>query len=637
MGLLLSPEFVPANGTQTLVVLLHGVNAGPDRLEAIRQTITNERDKLANECDNVANDLGNVDIFAPAMPLGAFSFANLNSLAWEILSKIDRAWFDRMRCADGQPYTCIILVGHSLGALIARKIYVYACGENSNAPFEEADIPSGAREPKSWAPKVERIILMAGMNRGWTISHHLAIPKALMFRLGIFAGQIMQLFRKQKYLYFQFRRGAPFITQLRIQWLAMRRNCVKQNQGIGTALTVQLLGSIDDVVAPDDNIDLVTGSAFFYLNVPKSGHGNVVDMGKDPDKPNPRNRAEREELEIRQGRQKSFLQAIRCSGDELKEIQVDVIDQDLRLPPINKDITDVIFVIHGIRDLGYWTHKIAQKVTKLGAAPETKKLFATETSLDAEAKPKKRLFATETSSYGYFPMLPFILPWTRRAKVEWLMDQYITDLTLYPNADFSFVGHSNGTYLLAKALEEYPACHFKHVVFAGSVVRSGYDWEKLLPQYDVENVLVTPGRVTAVMNYVATADWVVALFPKGLQTLHIPDLGSAGHDGFTRLDDHQEIRYVKGGHSAAIQEDLWDAIATFIVSGKIHQPTRPLTDKQRLEIVVGGLASPLIWLLLFGLVFGGGAAVWQITSPESLKSGALLLYIAFVWSVVTRV
>src|SRR5215216_7366678 len=117
MSLLLSPEFVPADGTQTLVVLLHGVNAGPDRLEAIRQTITNERDKLANQCDNLANDLGNVDIFAPAMPLGAFSFANLNILAWEILSKIDRAWFDRMRCADGQSYTRIILVGHSLGAL----------------------------------------------------------------------------------------------------------------------------------------------------------------------------------------------------------------------------------------------------------------------------------------------------------------------------------------------------------------------------------------------------------------------------------------------------------------------------------------------------------------------------------------
>ncbi len=69
---------------------------------------------------------------------------------------------------------------------------------------------------------------------------------------------------------------------------------------------------------------------------------------------------------------------------------------------------------------------------------------------------------------------------TRRSKVEWLMDQYTENLALYPNADFSFVGHSNGTYLLAKALLEYPACKFKNVVFAGSVVNKNYDWGTLV-------------------------------------------------------------------------------------------------------------------------------------------------------------
>ena len=44
------------------------------------------------------------------------------------------------------------------------------------------------------------------------------------------------------------------------------------------ALTIQLLGSTDDKVSPEDNIDLVTGSAFVYLDVPWSGHLTILDM-----------------------------------------------------------------------------------------------------------------------------------------------------------------------------------------------------------------------------------------------------------------------------------------------------------------------------------------------------------------------
>jgi hypothetical protein len=44
---------------------------------------------------------------------------------------------------------------------------------------------------------------------------------------------------------------------------------------------VQLLGSIDDYVAPNDNIDLVSGGEFVYLGVPSSGHKSVAqDAGR---------------------------------------------------------------------------------------------------------------------------------------------------------------------------------------------------------------------------------------------------------------------------------------------------------------------------------------------------------------------
>jgi alpha-beta hydrolase superfamily lysophospholipase len=110
--------------------------------------------------------------------------------------------------------------------------------------------------------------------------------------------------------------------------------------------------------------------------------------------------------------------------------------------------------------------------------------------------------------------------WQQR--MEWLMDQYTEDKALYPYARFSFVGHSNGTYLLARALQEYPRCRFERVVFGSSVVNRHYDWAKIAGNKQIKEVL----------NYVATADWVVACFPKALQTMHWQDLGSAGHDGF---------------------------------------------------------------------------------------------------------
>jgi alpha-beta hydrolase superfamily lysophospholipase len=108
-------------------------------------------------------------------------------------------------------------------------------------------------------------------------------------------------------------------------------------------------------------------------------------------------------------------------------------------------------------------------------------------------------------------LLPFLLPWARRKKVEWLMDQYTESKAKYPEAEFSYVGHSNGPYLLAGALRDYRCCRFKNVVFAGSVVHTDYDWSEFLGSQ--------PQRVKVILNYVATSDAVVAFFPKAMELL----------------------------------------------------------------------------------------------------------------------
>jgi pimeloyl-ACP methyl ester carboxylesterase len=601
------PEFETHGSSNQLVVLLHAYRSNPERLCSVR--------------DVVNKKLADADILIPRLPTATLSMADPNTLVKTVLRKINQHWRERQTCKDGRAYEKIILVGHSIGALIARKVYIVACGQNPDTIFESEFKDS---EPGEWASRVERIILLAGMNRGWSVSHHQSPAHFIAWWLGGIFGRLLWLVCGRRPLILAVARGAPFITNLRLEWLAMRQNICQnvQRKQIGKATTIQLLGSVDDIVSPEDNIDLLTGGDFIYLDVPNSGHGDVIEMDKK-----------------HMGRIKRFMQALTWEPAELRRIQVQ--PADVAPPPVRKEVTDVIFVIHGIRDEGHWTHKIARRVADLGRA-------------------KEKIYATETSRYGYFALLPFILPAYRRAKMEWLMDQYVESKALYPCAEFSFVGHSNGTYLLAKALEEYQCCRFKYVVLASSVVRWQYDWAKLLKN----------GRVQAVLNYVATADWVVAFFPKALQTLHIPDLGSAGHDGFfprskfEQINNHlyrvkyirrrhdavvegenpdniayfYQVKYVRGGHGAAIDEKNWNHIAHFIVHGEPPKsPIETFPDTQSQLVALPAHVAPLIWLAIFVLVGAIGYGIWQLVWPDWLKTTLFIGYLWLIWKILTRV
>jgi hypothetical protein len=307
------------------------------------------------------------------------------------------------------------------------------------------------------------------------------------------------------------------------------------------------------------------------------------------------------------------------SEEELRENSVQPLDTPLELN--QQDVKKVVFVIHGIRDLGYWTRKIAQRVQVL-------------------ARKKEVGFRAVTSTYGYFAMLPFIWPSTRRAKVEWLMDEYAQARARYPNAKFCYVGHSNGTYMLASALQEYPCCQFEHVVFAGSVVRTDYRWDRFR-----EN-----GQVKAVLNYVATSDWVVAFFPKAFELLHWQDLGSAGHDGFLAIPAEGaagQIEYIHGSHGAALVEENWDAIADFVIEGRLPGDAPPrnlLARKRNGAIAFCGRISPLLWavglsivLLLAWLILYGRIGWPGDWAPSWGRAVGLVLYAWAIKTVVTRV
>lgn len=572
-----------------LIVLIHAYMSSSTKLQSVREV--------------VANDFPNADLYIPDFQAGWSSTKSPAQITQNLLEDIDNIWIHREK-QNSSAYAKVILVGHSLGALIARKIYVCACGEFPDAPFEKQ---ISAKDPRPWASKVERVILLAGMNRGWRISHHLSLANAVIWSAGSFFGNILSLIRGTPPLIFSIRKGAPFITQLRLHWIQMRNHFKEKN--VGNALTIQLLGSIDDMVAPDDNIDLISGHDFVYLDMPYSGHTSVIEMNDPSPVPNSEQFSKDGPSTIGEVRASVFREALLNDKDEL--LRKSVITEDLPAENCRLDVTDVVFVIHGIRDLGYWTHKVSRRVLELGKREGA----------------KNAVWATETSSYGYFPMLPFLLPAKRREKVEWLMDQYAEALALYPNARFSFVGHSNGTYLLSRALQDYPACRFKNVVLAGSVIRTRYDWTSAIAR----------GQVEKILNYVATADWVVAFFPRAIQMLRIQDLGSAGHDGFAnKVHEVEQIKYVSGGHAAALNEANWDAIASFILTGIPKDPPLSIKGKKRALLVkIPGMLAPLIWLLIAAMIIYVFHTIWGLDMQEWERT---LLSVGFgwlIWKIVT--
>ncbi len=550
----------------TLVVLVHGLGGQPTDLNRLGTEIMHI---LGPRCETLVPKLAHAN---------AASTANPVAVCQELLGKIDEQ-------VKGRDYDKIILVGHSLGAGLIRKVWVMAHGMTVEGAVPEL------KNGLPWAGKITRLVLMAAMSRGWSVSSALNPVDRLKWWFGTTVGDLLRSAFGIETLASAMQRGAPFLTTLRLECLALSTTPMGQE-----TLTVQLLGSNDDYVAPSDNIDIASGHGFYYLEVPGAKHREIVMLGEKGSGSDTVNK-----LKLALTGTKGELAAVSETIETIYEVSNESPDDfDVEnVPARSQQIDNVVFVIHGIRDRGFWTRRLAMAIKRT-------------------ANGRCR---TVTSTYGYFPMGPFLLPWKRLDKVRWLLDQYVTAKALYPNAKFSYVGHSNGTYLLAKALELCPAIKFDRVVFAGSVVRTDYDWQKFFNKTN---------QVQAMINYVATRDRVVAIFPYGLERMGIGDLGGAGHLGFK--DNTSNVKYVRGEHSAALAEHHWPTIADFVLGLNTTTPQGE-TDNPEPETVRLGWLSPLLWGLIVMLV-----AV-LLAFPLALmgdKVGWAILFLV-LWKIVTTV
>jgi predicted esterase len=531
-------------GGNSLVVLVHGTQRTSAYFDSMRAIVEDVRP--------------DADILFVQYPSGVLSNADPFLISEQMCRKIREA-HDRGR------YGNIILVGYSKGALLVRKAFVYGHGRIEDLEF----VAGEKRDPMPWVGSVERLVLLAGMNRGWTLRHRPKQMSRIRFwrfrqalRVARLTGTCLLTRRCES--------GEPFVANLRIQWLDLMRGIPASHR----PTVIQLLGDRDDVVSSEDQRDVTVARDFIWVPVSNTGHADIIDLA-DP---------------ISGAERRSKIKMALGNEPEIQELR----RLSTRLPD-NQDplVQEVVVVLHGIRDMAAWT---SQFEAPLKDAYQAKGV-------------DRRAIQVTWPSYGYFGMGPFLLWADRQANVRWFMDEFTEIKARYPNLQkVHFIGHSNGTYVLGSALKNYRTLRVGNIAFAGCVLRRDFDWDRIGDQFE------------KVRNFVAARDWVVAWFPRLFEFSFLSfmnrDIGSAGFNGFTRPRGNAlETRFLNGAHGIGLDRRNMGSIVEFIIHGtKTDEPTL-LSASPTWRMEYSSKFCGLIWLLivvLVAIVFVGWLALFNL-------------------------
>ena len=179
-----------------LIVVLHGYRSR--KFGRLERLITAIRE-----------DMPNADVLAPELETARlFSMTPAAKIAGDVVDKIERRW------RDHGGYDEVILVGHSTGGALARKVMLGAWGAASRIPFEATGGFNRFTQPFAWAEKITRLVLIAGISSGWKTSGREAWKEWLALNLFGLLGHLLPV---AKPTVFDFRRGAPFIANTRLQ------------------------------------------------------------------------------------------------------------------------------------------------------------------------------------------------------------------------------------------------------------------------------------------------------------------------------------------------------------------------------------------------------------------------------------
>lgn len=457
-------------------------------------------------------------------------------------------------------------------------VIAYSCG---TALFRRALADQKDSPTPSWTEKLAKVFYIGGMTTGWQFNSE--IPKHYLL-----VGPTLRPFCS-KWFPWQLYKGSKFITDTRIQ---LNRKAVADREQYKEALPeIHLLGTKDEYISPVDAIELggkLADDNSAYFEVADCTHQTILSTKDNRE-------ANKHVLEF-------IVQSLRgqestsAKEQRLRKIHPDDVDDYLdpldNEPARRDDSVDRVFIIlHGIRDNGTWAQKISSRIKDQWRKKNPK---------------DTRSMRVVSASYGYFSMWDFLRPGGRANAIEWYQNLYANVCALYPKAKISFVGHSNGTYLGAEALQ-CESLTYETMVLAGSVVRRDF-WDK------PKKGRAWRSRVKRVFNFRSVDDFIVGLLPGGLEVIpvlgNLMNVGGAGAYGFHWLtrgrkswksskdtqsgavtDPIDQVdnfilnqRFIHGGHGAAIKPDTWDQLAEHLLTerppgGNGH--LEPIQEKHR--------------------------------------------------------
>ncbi|MBJ6108995.1 hypothetical protein JAO73_08240 [Hymenobacter sp. BT523] len=396
-------------------------------------------------------------------------------------------------------------------------------------------------EVDAWARKVTRIILFAAPNQG------VVVPGAKLFGVVPFLG----LARWLSPLLDDTVQGADFISNLKIGWLRYFRRTPPSQQPV----VLQLLGDADSIVDESESLEVEQLPTGEQRRLSGATHNNVHRWDWLP--------AGNEREEYKRMLMYYTFEHLPSDAPSPKQAERNAVQ-------------NVVFVMPGIRALNPdWTTQLRDVLKQ----PDTD---------------------VRIGNYGYFSAAKFLRSGVRRANTRWFKNSYSDALAQYPNANFHFVGHSNGTYILGESLRRLPNMRFQRVYLAGTVLPVDYPWGDLFKKRQVETL----------RNDKSCADWPVGILCRVMnKVLGIRDVGTGGIDGFQGAYNGkqvQEYAYFAGGHGAPLEAGNHRSISQYINNADPNEPDRTaFVGEISPAVNWGGRLAPALVVLLLA-----AAAMW---------------------------
>src|SRR5262249_1127618 len=209
-------------------------------------------------------------------------------------------------------YKRIVLIGHSMGGVLSRRLFLLAAGVppavngEPKSRYEEEFICEEA-EPRPWAKLIDRHVTLGAFNRGWQASERDGWYYSAFFNIMGLMGHLAPK-SKLRPTVFDLRVGAPFVVQTRLHWLAYRRwhQALRRRSISGEQTTVspvfarellvvQIVGNSNDLSSPLNQVDIAierpddstppSDRRFFFVEMSKSTHEQAIKFTGSPEGP----------------------------------------------------------------------------------------------------------------------------------------------------------------------------------------------------------------------------------------------------------------------------------------------------------------------------------------------------------------